>query len=765
MPEPPRRERFAAEILILLLILLAVAAGQHLHLFETLEVKTIDLRYARARTAAPYEGIVVVTIDAEDLAELGEWPWPRRFHGELVRRLKDAGARLVAFDCFFDTPSSDAREDELFIAACREAGNVVAARPFQEEGQPPRNEEGIFVIGGDGPAVVDGIASIDILPELKSTLVAHGLVDLNYAQLNSDGIIRCLDLVRFHDGVRYPAMAVEMARVALGLPPEALVVRSDEILLGDRRAPLFRHLARQGDRFVERAPFFVRYTGPWNEAFHSVPFTHVLKGVEPAATFRDRIVIVGASSAALFDTKITPFGETPGVYINALIARGLIEGDFVRRVGRGTSALLLSGVALLLFLYLTRVRPSWIDPLALAGALLAIWHSAVRLFAANLVLVEVVAPAVLIVAAVVIIRFWQMFVRLHLSNRELVRTNRALDDRVHELETLHDLSQSLQTVADAKKTYRVILQKALAVTGTRVGCLLLYDEKTESVRVEESELPPDFAAPEFEAQLHSVGLRHIENRRILHLSRGGSAFAALDLSDERIAGLLVAPFASQRGDLLGMIVLAHMAGEDPFTQEDERIIYLIASQAASVIENTKLYLMAVIDGLTGLYVRRYFDARLSHEVNRHRRYGGSFSLVMIDIDHFKNFNDTWGHQIGDAVLRETAKVVALGLREVDLAARFGGEEMCTLLPETNLEGATLVAERIRRGVETHAVPGPKGPLQVTVSVGVAEYETDMPPDELMRRADAALYRSKEGGRNRVTAWTPAVDDKAGPAAG
>lgn len=761
MSEPRRRAVPYAEIVLLLALLLLVGAGEYLNAFEVLEVKTIDLRYARARVATPYEKIVVVTIDAEDLAALGEWPWPRRFHGELVRKLSAAGAKLVAFDCFFDTPSSDTREDELFISACREAGNVIAARPFVEEGRPPQNEEGVFIVGGDETPLVDGIAAVDILPALKSVLVANGIVDLNYAALNSDGIIRCLDLAREHDGVWYPAMGLEMARVALGLPPEAFAAGSGGMRLGDIRIPLFRHLARQAGSFVERSPFFVRYTGRFPDAFVSVPFTHVLSGLFSPATFRDRLVIVGASSAALFDTKITPFGETPGVYVNALIARGLLERDFVRRVGRVPTLGLLALLALLLFAYLSRVRPGWLDPLALAALLSALWLSAALLFSSALVLVDVVAPATLAVAAVVVVRFWQMFVRLHLTNRELLGANRALDARVHELETLHDLSASLQSVADMKKIFRVIVGKSIGVTSARVGCLFLYDEKTETVRLEESVIPPEFAGTAFEAQMCAVGLKFVDNRRILHLPSGTPEFAALDLSDERIGDILVAPFTSQRGDLLGELVLVHAAGEGRFRAEDERIVYLISSQAASIIENTRLYLMAVIDGLTGLYVRRYFDARLGHEVNRHRRYGGSFSLVMIDIDHFKSFNDTWGHQIGDAVLRETAKVIGHCLREVDLAARFGGEEMCTLLPETNLEGAHLVAERIRKSVETHRVPGPKGPLQVTISLGVSEYEANTPGEELMRRADEALYVSKESGRNRVTCWTPDLPKKGG----
>ncbi len=758
MPEPtPRRPAPLAEGVIIAALLVAATLALRADLFESIEVKTIDARYVRNRLAAPYDKIILVTIDDDDLAALGEWPWPRRFHGEIVRRLKSYGARLIAFDCFFDTPSTNAADDAAFVEACREAGNVIVARPFVGEGRPPQAEDGTFVIDGANLGIIGSLSEIDVIPELAAAVRATGIVDLDYAALNSDGIIRCLKLVREAGSGLYPSLGLEIARLWKGIDRAALAVTSDEVTLGADSVPLFRHLARAGGTLVERSAYYIRYTGPRQDAFHTVPYASLIRGrdVNPA-DFRDRVVIVGATAAALYDTKITPFGDMPGMYLNALIARGLIEGDHVRRPGRGATAALLAGLALLLFVYVTRIRPTWLDLVALALFALAWWGLALSVFRASLLLLDVVAPVTLAAAVVVIVRFWQMFIRLHLTNLELVRANRKLDERVNELETLHDLSESLQQVNDMKKVYHVILKKALDVTDATVGYLYLYDEKTESVRVEDAIAPPEFGSPPFEAEICAVALRLIENRRLLNLARGSEGFAALDLSDERIGSLLLAPFTSKRGDLLGELVLVRPAGARPFDREDERIVFLISSQASSVIENTSLYLMAVTDGLTGLYVRRYFDARLGHEVNRHRRYGGSFSLVMIDIDHFKKFNDTWGHQIGDAVLRETAKVVNGGLREVDLAARYGGEEMCVLLPETNLDGAMPVAERIRRSVEKHAVHGPKGPLQVTVSLGVAEYLEAMGPEELMRRADAALYHSKEAGRNRATPWTEAL---------
>lgn len=182
-----------------------------------------------------------------------------------------------------------------------------------------------------------------------------------------------------------------------------------------------------------------------------------------------------------------------------------------------------------------------------------------------------------------------------------------------------------------------------------------------------------------------------------------------------------------------------------------RVLATIADQAAVAIENSRLYQFATVDGLTGLFVRRYFDQRLVEEWHRSARYDTSFSLGMLDLDHFKVLNDTYGHQIGDQVLRTAARVVRDNMRSFDLAARYGGEEFVFILPRTNLAEARIAAERIRRDIEQIRIETPEGDVRVTVSIGVAD-STDEGlegPVDLIARADSALYEAKAQGRNRV----------------
>ena len=165
----------------------------------------------------------------------------------------------------------------------------------------------------------------------------------------------------------------------------------------------------------------------------------------------------------------------------------------------------------------------------------------------------------------------------------------------------------------------------------------------------------------------------------------------------------------------------------------------------------KLRVLAETDSLTGVYNRRYFTSVAEREVKRCLRYGHQLSFIILDLDRFKRINDRYGHSSGDEVLINTVKVLRGCLREVDTLARVGGEEFAVLLPDTALEGARQVAERIRAAVATAEQPIPTGGMGVTVSLGVAELlSSDTDFDSLYRRGDRALYTAKERGRNRVS---------------
>ena len=193
-----------------------------------------------------------------------------------------------------------------------------------------------------------------------------------------------------------------------------------------------------------------------------------------------------------------------------------------------------------------------------------------------------------------------------------------------------------------------------------------------------------------------------------------------------------------------------------FTAAERELFHYLAEQAAVSIENVGLHetveRQAVTDELTGLFNRRRFQEAMATEVERSKRFGQPVGLVLLDLDDFKNVNDTYGHQQGDLVLREVARVLRETSREIDEPARYGGEELAVVLPGTDLEGAYNLAERVRAGIEELALPllDGDGILRVTASFGVATLPGSADGTrDLVAAADEALYRAKRAGKNRT----------------
>lgn len=156
--------------------------------------------------------------------------------------------------------------------------------------------------------------------------------------------------------------------------------------------------------------------------------------------------------------------------------------------------------------------------------------------------------------------------------------------------------------------------------------------------------------------------------------------------------------------------------------------------------------LSVTDVLTGLFNRLKLDRSFSEELTRCHRFGEAFSVILVDLDHFKGVNDTYGHQAGDSVLVDIAAILKANTREVDTVGRWGGEEFLILCPRTDGTGAGLLAEKIRASIDSHTFPGAG---HCTASFGVAEYVSGDTAETLTAKADQALYRAKDSGRNRV----------------
>lgn len=220
---------------------------------------------------------------------------------------------------------------------------------------------------------------------------------------------------------------------------------------------------------------------------------------------------------------------------------------------------------------------------------------------------------------------------------------------------------------------------------------------------------------------------------------------------------LVIPI-SGHSELYGLILVGKRIQGKKYSPREISFLEHLTHFVSPAIQNYLHYEHSVRDVKTSLFNHGYFMGRLNEEIFRVRRNKSVFSLIVIDVDKFKDFNDSYGHMAGDKVLECLAETIKQSIRIEDIPSRFGGEEFTMLLPNTESGNALVVAERLRVAVADMRIPWEPPLPQVTISLGIVSfnYETNLPAEEVLCRADEALYLSKERGRNRSTVWTPHV---------
>jgi diguanylate cyclase (GGDEF)-like protein len=316
-------------------------------------------------------------------------------------------------------------------------------------------------------------------------------------------------------------------------------------------------------------------------------------------------------------------------------------------------------------------------------------------------------------------------------------------------------ADDFQRNLDEQSLHRAICERALQVTSAVRATFVSWDPERE---LGETTSATDYERVRPGMPIAAESLVAEACRTLQRLSVPSVPYPARTriFSDQegqvRIGSLAIVPLVHEHQAVGAVVVEA--AHRDAIGAEEAGTLALLAAVAVPSLEASKRLRAeserAFTDPLTGLANRRAFDERMDHVLNTIDRYGGSVSLILVDLDHFKRVNDGYGHDAGDEVLKAVAQTVAGSVRTIDLAARFGGEEMAILLPRTGLEGARELAERLRRSVANRVISVRGRELRVTASFGVACYpETSEDKRTLFTNADAALYEAKASGRNQV----------------
>ena len=351
--------------------------------------------------------------------------------------------------------------------------------------------------------------------------------------------------------------------------------------------------------------------------------------------------------------------------------------------------------------------------------------------------------------------------RKFIKNKEQEEKIIDLNKTLHNLSILYNISQAVNFIDDLKRLISVILDKAIDTVNAEKGSLMLYDPSDNTLQVKvvyglkDKKHEDDINNGLVECQkikpdVGIAGKVYTEKRSIItNLGGRDPRFNQLD-SDNNVSSLICVPLIA-KGECIGIINITNKKNGKLFNKKDLEFIEALANQAAIAVDNAQLYELATKDGLTKLYIHRHFYFLLESEIKRVQRYHHVLSLIMLDIDDFKRVNDTYGHLVGDIVLKEIATTIQKTIRHVDIPARYGGEEFTIILPETSAINAVTIAERLRGKIKEIAVKVDEDTIiRPTVSIGIAEYPNAADNiKDLIDAADKALYMSKAHGKDCI----------------
>ncbi len=346
----------------------------------------------------------------------------------------------------------------------------------------------------------------------------------------------------------------------------------------------------------------------------------------------------------------------------------------------------------------------------------------------------------------------------HDLDHRLEEISTYFESKFQEFRILQEITQVIAKILDLRELLATTLELVSTVLSADRGFILLHDPETNELRSLVNRFfdpkEPGQATPQDLSFSHTVAAKCLDRKEITLIEdalRDQRFEGAMSIMASTIRSVACIPLIAQNGDVMGVMYLDNLRRPGCFHDHQLEFMETLASQVSIALENARLYTEAVTDDLTGLYNRKLLETRIREELRRSRKQDRPCALLLLDIDHFKRVNDTYGHLEGDQVLVRIAQVLQSAARFSDVVARYGGEEFIMLLPDTDRNGASTMAERVRAAIEEDPIEINGERVVITASVGVATYDGsyDLASKALIGAADTVLYKAKGAGRNCV----------------
>ena len=339
------------------------------------------------------------------------------------------------------------------------------------------------------------------------------------------------------------------------------------------------------------------------------------------------------------------------------------------------------------------------------------------------------------------------------------------NSKIEDLETILEINKAIFSTMETKEILYLIVKKISEIMQVTRCSIILIDRKMNIGHILSTYEDPDLGTLSIDLKKYPEITKAMEDEKTVLIQDVGADPIVKEVRDNLLSigirSIMVIPI-HYSDKAIGAFYLRTSRKERRFSEKELKISQVIASMAAVALNNARLFniikeekdlleKMAVTDDMTRLYNHRFFVRRLKEEYKRVERHGTNLACIMIDIDNFKNVNDTYGHQAGDVVLQEIARIIKRCVRETDVVARYGGEEFAVILPHTGNEAAVNLANRIRNAVKKSRSDSLGPDVSITVSIGVSTYPhpevNNM--DDLIRKADDGLYQAKSQGKDIV----------------